>query len=103
MIEYNDWKMIDWIIAGIVAISFLEIPDWFLRNKPYTISTVATVYDYPDNIPIIIAGVFLIYYFLSGVYWIINKKINRVVHHCLVATLYISMVVLYIIAYNSGM
>ncbi|WP_161794402.1 hypothetical protein [Paraclostridium benzoelyticum] len=40
---------------------------------------------------------------LKMIDWIINKKINRVVHHCLVATLYISMVVLYIIAYNSGM
>lgn len=103
MIKYNDWKMIDWIIAGIVAISFLEIPDWFLKNKPYTIPTMATVYDYPYNTPIIIVGVFLIYCFLAGVYWIINKKINRVVHYCLVATLYISMVMLYIIAYNSGM
>ncbi|WP_195947875.1 hypothetical protein [Paraclostridium bifermentans] len=35
--------------------------------------------------------------------WIINKQLNRVVHYCLVATLYISMIMLYIIAYNSGM
>lgn len=62
-----------------------------------------TVYDYAYNTPIIIAGVFLAYCFLGGVYWIINKKINRVVHYCLVAILYITMAMLYVIAYNSGM
>ena len=71
MSKYKDWKMIDWIIVGFVGISFIEIPE-HLDILP----TMVAVYDYPYNIPIIIAGVFLIYCFLSGVYWIKNKKIN---------------------------
>lgn len=103
MIKHEDWKMLDWIITGIVAISFLEVPGWFLKHNPYNLPIMVTVYDYPYNIPIMIAGAFLIYCFLSGVYWIINKKLNMVVHYCLVATIYITITMLYVIAYNSGM
>lgn len=102
MSKYKDWKMIDWIIVGFVGISFIEIPDWILEHNLYKLSTTVTVYDYPYNIPIIVAGVFLIYCFLSGVYWIKNKKINMVVHYCLLATMYITLAMLYVIAYNSG-
>ena len=98
MSKYKDWKMIDWIIVGFVGISFIEIPE-HLDILP----TMVAVYDYPYNIPIIIAGLFLIYCFLSGVYWIKNKKINMVVHYCLLATMYITFVMLYVIAYESGM
>lgn len=100
MSKYKDWKMIDWIITGIVAISFLSVPDGLIKDNS---STMVTVFDYPDNIPIIIAGVFLIYCFLSGAYWIINKKIPMVIHYCLTATVCITITMLYIIAYNSGM
>lgn len=95
--------MIDWIITGIVAISFLSVPDWVLEHNQYKLPIMVTVYDYPYNIPIMIAGVFLIYCFLSGAYWIINKKIPMVVHYCLTATVCITITMLYIIAYNSGM
>lgn len=102
MSKYTYWKILDWIIAGIVAISFLEVPGWFLKHNPDNLPKIGTVYGYPYNIPIMIAGVFLIYCFLSGVYWIKNKKINMVVHYCLIATMYITITMLYVIAYNSG-
>ena len=97
MSKYKDWKMIDWIIVGFVGISFIEIPEHL-----YTLPTMVTVYDYPYNIPIIIAGVFLIYCFLSVIYWIINKNINMVIHYCLIAITYITIPMLYVIVYNSG-
>ncbi|MDK2565083.1 hypothetical protein QOZ84_16250 [Romboutsia sedimentorum] len=100
MSKYKDWKTLDWIITGIVAISFLLVPDWLVEHNT---SIMVTVYDYPYNIPIMIAGVFLIYCFLSGVYWIVNKKIHMVVHYCLIATACITITMVYIIAYNSGM
>lgn len=102
MNKYKDWKMIDWIIAGFVIISFVEVPDWILEHNLYKLPTMVTVYDYPYNIPIIEAGIFLIYCFLLGVYWIKNKKINMVIHYCLLATIYITLAMLYVIAYNSG-
>jgi len=103
MSKYTYWKLLDWIIAGIIAISFFEVPGWFLKHKPDNLPIKGTVYGYPYNIPIMIAGVFLIYCFLSGVYWLINKKIHMVVHYCLVASICIAIAMLYVIAYNSGM
>lgn len=102
MNKYKDWKIIDWIIIGFVGISFISVPDWILEHNLYNLPTMVTVYDYPYNIPIIIAGMFLIYCFLLVVYWIKNKKTNMVVHYCLLATMYIIFATIYIIAYNSG-
>ncbi|MBS6509862.1 MAG: hypothetical protein KH369_16790 [Paraclostridium bifermentans] len=90
MKNFKDWKMLDWIIAGIVAISFVSVPDWLLEYNSYTI-------------PIILASIFLIYCFLSGLYWAIHKKINMVIHYSLIVTLYITIATLYVIACNSGM
>lgn len=74
MSKYKDWKMTDWIALGFVGISFIVIPDFILDHNWYELPTMATVYDYPYNIPIIESGIFLIYCSLSGVYWIKNKK-----------------------------
>lgn len=90
MKNFKDWKMLDWIIAGIVAISFVSVPDWLLEYNSYTI-------------PIILASIFLIYCFLSGLYWAIHKKINMAIHYSLIVTLYITIATLYVIACNSGM
>ncbi|WP_373598685.1 hypothetical protein [Paraclostridium bifermentans] len=89
MSKYNDWKMIDWIIAGVIALTFISIPDWVVEHSSYTI-------------PLVLLSVFLIYCFLSVVYWIIHKKINMVVHYCLIITIYSALISLYIIACNSG-
>ncbi|CEO20419.1 Uncharacterised protein [[Clostridium] sordellii] len=94
--------MIDRIIVGFVGISFTVVPDFILDHNLYEIPTMATIYDYPYNIPIIESDIFLIYCLLSGVYWIKNKKINMVIHYCLLATIYIILPMLYVIAYNSG-
>ncbi|CEP83772.1 hypothetical protein [Paraclostridium sordellii] len=102
MSKYKDWKMIDWIVLGFVGISFIVVPDFILDHNLYELPTMATVYDYPYNIPIIGSCIFLIYCLLSGVYWIKNKKINMVIHYCLLSTIYIILPMLYIIAYNSG-
>lgn len=103
MSKYKDWKMIDWIVLGFVGISFTVVPDFILDHNLYELPTMATVYDYPYNIPIIGSGIFLIYCLLSVVYWIKNKKINMVIHYCLLATIYIIIPMLYVIAHNSGM
>lgn len=102
MSKYKDWKMIDWIVLGFVGISFIVVPDFILDHNLYELPTMATVYDYPYNIPIIGSCIFLIYCLLSGVYWIKNKKINMAIHYCLLSTIYIILPMLYIIAYNSG-
>ncbi|WP_338658431.1 hypothetical protein [Paraclostridium sordellii] len=68
MSKYKDWKMIDWIVLGFVGISFVEIPDFILDHNLYDLPIMATVYDYPYNIPIIGSGIFLIYCLLSEVY-----------------------------------
>ena len=103
MSKYKDWKMMDWIVLGFVGISFIVVPDFILDHNLYELPTMATVYDYPYNIPIIGSCIFLIYCLLSGVYWIKNKKINMVIHYCLLATIYIIIPMLYVIAHNSGM
>ncbi|TAN64561.1 hypothetical protein WS9_013775 [Paraclostridium sordellii 8483] len=90
MNNFKDRKMLNWIIAGIVAMSFVSVPDWLLEYNSYTI-------------PIILAIIFLIYCFLSGLYWAIHKKINMVIHYSLIITLYLAIAILYVIASNSGM
>lgn len=102
MNKYKDWKMIDWIILGFVGISFISIPDWMIEHNLYKFNTMVTVYDYPYNIPIIISGIFLIYCFLLGGYWVRNKKNNMVVHYCLLGSIYILFIYIFIIAHNSG-
>lgn len=102
MNKYKDWKMIDWIIAGILAFSSVTLPNWIIDQHLYKLPIMATGYDYPYNIPIIVAGIFLIYCFLSLIYWIINKNINMVIHYCLIAIIYITIPMLYVIAHNSG-
>ncbi|CEJ73543.1 Uncharacterised protein [[Clostridium] sordellii] len=76
MSTYKDWKMIDWIVLDFVGISFIVVPDFILDHNLYELLTMATVYDYPYNIPIIGSGIFLIYCLLSGIYWIKNKSGN---------------------------
>ncbi|GAA0106588.1 hypothetical protein UT300013_32120 [Paraclostridium sordellii] len=91
MNKYKDWKMINWIIEGIVLMSFILIPNW--------------IYDQTHiryNIPIILSSIFLMYCFLSIAFFIKNKKINMVIHYCLVIVTCTSIIALYIIAYQSG-
>ena len=76
MSKYKGWKMMDWIGLGFVGISFIVVPDFILDHNLYELPTMATVYDYPYNIPIIGSGIFLIYCLLSRVYWIKNKYGN---------------------------
>lgn len=61
-----------------------------------------SLYSAPYNIPQRVVGIFLIYCFLSVIYWIIKKKINMVVHYSLIITIYIAITVLYVIAVQSG-
>lgn len=49
-----------------------------------------------------VVGIFLIYYFLSVIYWLRKKKINMVVHYSLIIAIYIAITVLYVIAVQSG-
>lgn len=92
------WKLIDWIIGGFGLIFIYLAPSKFFEPNLYDPS----LYSSPYNIPQRIVGLFLIYCFLSVIYWVIKKKINMVVHYSLIIAIYIAITVLYVIAVQSG-
>jgi hypothetical protein len=94
MSKYKDWKMLDWIIGGIGIICIISEPTRFFEPS---------LYSNPYKIPQMVVGVFLIYCFLSVIYWIINKKINMAIHYFLIVAIYIAITILYVVAVNSGM
>ena len=93
MSKYTYWKLIDWIIGGIGLLCIIFAPSKFFEPS---------LYSNPYMIPQRIVGAFLIYCFLSGIYWVINKKINMVVHYSLIIAIYIAITILYVIAVQSG-
>lgn len=99
MSKYTYLKLINWIIGGIGLICIMFAPSKFFEPNLYEPS----LYSNPYKIPQRIVGIFLIYCFLSGIYWLINKKINMVVHYSLIIAMYIAITILYVIACNSGM
>ena len=86
------WKHLDWIIGGIVTIFYLYAPMLFEQYS----------YSSPYKIPIIVVVVFLIYCFLSGIYWMMNKKLNMVFHYCLIIGIYLlaTITIMVIAAYK---
>lgn len=98
MSKYTYWKLIDWIIGGIGLLCIIFEPSKFFEPNLYEPS----LYSNPYMIPQRIVGAFLIYCFLSGIYWVINKKINMVVHYSLIIAIYIAITILYVIAVQSG-
>lgn len=98
MSKYTYWKLIDWIIGGIGLLCIIFAPSKFFEPNLYEPS----LYSNPYMIPQRIVGAFLIYCFLSGIYWVINKKINMVVHYSLIIAIYIAITILYVIAVQSG-
>lgn len=92
------WKLIDWIIGGFGLTCIYLAPSNFFEPNLYEPS----LYSSPYNIPQRIVGIFLIYCFLSVIYWVIKKKINMVVHYSLIIAIYIAITVLYVIAVQSG-
>ena len=98
MSKYTYWKLIDWIIGGIGLLCIIFEPSKFFEPNLYEPS----LYSNPYMIPQRIVGAFLIYCFLSGIYWVINKKINMVVHYSLIIAIYIAITILYVIAVKSG-
>lgn len=98
MSKYTHWKLIDWIIGGIGLICIYLEPSNFFEPNLYEPS----LYSSPYNIPQRIVGLFLIYCFLSIIYWVINKKTNMVVHYSVIIAIYIAITILYVIAVQSG-
>lgn len=98
MSKYTYWKLIDWIIGGIGLLCIIFEPSKFFEPNLYEPS----LYSNPYMIPQRIVGAFLIYCFLSGIYWITNKKINMVLHYSLIIAIYIAITILYVIAVKSG-
>lgn len=93
MSKHTHWKLIDWIIGGLGLI--------FIISEPSNLYE-PSLYSSPYKIPQRIVGLFLIYCFLSVIYWLLNKKINMVVHYSLIIAIYIAIAVLYVIAVQSG-
>ncbi|MFR3498004.1 MAG: hypothetical protein ACLTT7_03145 [Paraclostridium bifermentans] len=94
----HTWKLIDWIIGGIGLICIYLSPSNFFEPNLYEPS----LYSSPYKIPQRIVGLFLIYCFLSIIYWVINKKTNMVVHYSIIIAIYIAITILYVIAVQSG-
>ncbi|MCU9815806.1 hypothetical protein [Paraclostridium sp. AKS73] len=92
------WNLIDWIIGEFGLIFIISEPSKFFEPNLYE----PNLYSSPYNIPQRIVGLFLIYCFLSVIYWVIKKKINMVVHYSLIIAIYIAIAVLYLIAVQSG-
>lgn len=97
-ISKHTWKLIDWTIGGIGLICIYLAPSNFFEPNLYEPS----LYSSPYKIPQRIVGLFLIYCFLSIIYWVINKKINMVVHYSIIIAIYIAITILYVIAVQSG-
>ena len=79
----NFWKLLDWIIGGIVTIFYLYTPMLFEQYGFYS----------PFMIPEIVVGLFLIYCFISGIYWSINKNFKIILHYILIILIYICLAI----------
>ncbi|MBS6022696.1 MAG: hypothetical protein KIB00_01295 [Paeniclostridium sordellii] len=73
------WKLLDWIIGGIVTIFFLYSP---MLSGRY-----GNIYIFYTSLTIL--GVFLIYCFSSGIYWMVKKNFKITLHYILIVTIYI--------------
>ncbi|WP_270507113.1 hypothetical protein [Paraclostridium sordellii] len=86
-------KLLNWVSGGIITIFFLYGPMLSVQYECSLISKSSRI----------VTIVFLLYCLLSAIYWLINKKLNLVVHYSLILTIYIGLsFILFIIAASIG-
>lgn len=85
---FKHWKLIDWIIGGIVTVLFLYGPVWFFEHIPNID---------PFKIPIWVAFVYILYCTLLAIYWIINKNFKMAFHYALIITMYVGFTIFVIL------